>query len=333
LKEEENLYKWMGQDGFLGTSDDKYVISETNNWPENITDFVADEIRIKTEAGETEDIQIKIGTQIKFIAEVYFRGQLIADHEVIWSINGQSDTNTTISEDGVLYVGGNESVGRTINVIASSKQKPNKLTKHITITVINLGYEDIPNVEVGSDTTVRIGNYDYYVLANDGYKALLWMKNSYLTAMYFGSSGSNWENSGARQFLTDNISTFIPNNLMNKIVETELTTRYYASDGIPLSSPSFVTTRDKLFLLSYEDLFGTSSNTGTLDRNDLYTANGKLGDAYDLPSNNQVSWLRTNYIDNRAYLLNNITVPSSSNYAIVHWGSYYLRPAFWIQLP
>ncbi|MDE6475454.1 MAG: hypothetical protein K2L08_01190, partial [Erysipelotrichaceae bacterium] len=25
LKEEENLYKWMGQDGFLGTSDDKYV--------------------------------------------------------------------------------------------------------------------------------------------------------------------------------------------------------------------------------------------------------------------------------------------------------------------
>ncbi|MDE6195562.1 MAG: hypothetical protein K2F55_01695, partial [Erysipelotrichaceae bacterium] len=105
LKEEENLYKWMGADGFLGTGDDKYVISETNNWPENITDFLADEIRIKTEAGATEDIQVKIGTKTKFIAEIYFRGQLMGEHEVTWSINGHSDTNTTISEDGVLSIG------------------------------------------------------------------------------------------------------------------------------------------------------------------------------------------------------------------------------------
>ncbi|MDE6475577.1 MAG: hypothetical protein K2L08_01850, partial [Erysipelotrichaceae bacterium] len=247
LKEEENLYKWMGQDGFLGTSDDKYVTSETNNWPENITDFLADEIRIKTEAGETEDIQIKIGTQTKFIAEIYFRDQLMDDYEVTWSINGQGDPNTTISEDGVLSVGANERGNTQINIIATSKQAPNKLRSSITVTVTQLGYNDIPSIVPGSSITITMGNYEYYVLAKDNEKALVSVKNYFMKNSHIGTSGITvpWRDWTLRSYLNGDWLNAQPDEVKNNVIETTLYTRD--------ETYGIIETQDKVFLLNYED--------------------------------------------------------------------------------
>ncbi|MDE6476178.1 MAG: hypothetical protein K2L08_04925 [Erysipelotrichaceae bacterium] len=341
LQEGENLYKWMGVDGFLGTSDDQYVASGTGNWPENITDFLADEMRIKTEAGSTENIQVKMGMQTKFIAEVYFRGQLMEDHEVTWSINGQSDANTTISEDGVLSVGANERIDNTIHVIAASKQDPSKLRTSITITVIPLGYEDIPSIEPESETTVRIGTVDYYVLEKNEEKALLWAKQSVHTDYYGKSafetgeeSGYNWNNSIPRKWLNEtfyNDTNYIPTDIKGKIIETTLYSRFYDNSD----NANIIESINHIFLLSYEDIEGLD---GDLPDERLYTGNGQFIKIKDLIPTD-ATWLRTNGVKSpgnsngwTAYTIwknddfhINKTVGKNLSRAI--------RPSFWIKLP
>ncbi|MDE6476061.1 MAG: hypothetical protein K2L08_04325 [Erysipelotrichaceae bacterium] len=336
LKKEENRYYWMEADKLLGTADDELLGSATNDWPNNITDRLVDRVKVMTFDGETENVQVKIGKTKQFKAEVYFANELISNQKVTWQISGNKSTSTTISEDGLLTLGLDEPEGTALRIIATSTEGKIKQANNILVMVSSLGYEDIRDVEVQGTTTIKIGNVDYYVLENDGEKALLWAKNSVHTS-YFGNGnhssepkGENWEASIVKQWLNEtfyNDTNYISEAIKDKIIETTLYTRYYTSTSN--TSAMMVETTDHIFLLSYEDLGGLHND---LRDERLFTGSGQLEKAKNLPGD--ITWLRTNFINN------GLGVKYSAMYlsggvlqdGYVHEGRG-LRPAFWIKLP
>ncbi|MDE6475256.1 MAG: hypothetical protein K2L08_00160, partial [Erysipelotrichaceae bacterium] len=338
LKKEENRYYWMEADKLLGTADDELLGSATNDWPNNITDRLVDRVKVMTIDGETENVQVKIGKTKQFKAEVYFANELISNQKVTWQISGNRSKNTTISEDGLLTLGLDELEGNHLRIIATSTEGKIKQANNILVMVSALGYEDIRDVEVQSTTTIKIGSYDYYVMENDGEKALLWAKQSVYTTKFGnghnGSSphGSWWSGSIPRQWLNDTFYTsYIPNDIKDKILSTELYYRYYS--GKLSADGNIAKDTNKIFLLSYEDINGFSSYHDER----LYTGSGRLTKVSSLPGD--PTWLRTNgsyksdtdSVRYQAYYL----APSSSAYLSAQLVTFStgIRPAFWIKLP
>ncbi|MDE6476230.1 MAG: hypothetical protein K2L08_05190, partial [Erysipelotrichaceae bacterium] len=336
LKKEENRYYWMEEDKLLGTADDELVGSSNNDWPNNITDRLVDRVKVMTIDGETNDVQVKIGKTKQFKAEVYFANELISNQKVTWQISGNKSTSTTISEDGLLTLGLDEPEGTALRIIATSTEGKIKQMNSIIAMVSSLGYEDIRDVEVQSTTTIKIGNVDYYVLENDGEKALLWAKNSVHTTKFGNGrdqsspTGLNWGDSIPRQWLNEtfyNDTNYIPEAIKDKIIPTTLYSRYYTSNNS--YSAKIIETTDHIFLLSFEDLEGLNSD---LRDERLYTGSGKLIKAKSLPGDKTL--LRTN----------NKVKEYSPYYQIINYtGSItdtlyvnvdgFIRPAFWIKLP
>lgn len=113
---------------------------------------------------------------------------------------------------------------------------------------------------------ITIDGIDFYVLANDttNNRMLIWTKDN-VSSQAFGSSNI-WESSTVRTYLNE---TWLPENntLSQRAVETTIATRS------SYNSNDFIETKDKVFLLSEADLFGTTQGGKTAEKQD-YTYNG-----------------------------------------------------------
>ena len=218
---------------------------------------------------------------------------------VSWSVTGQTSDATKVDSTGnltaTLTVGRDETAGNRLTVTASYYD-PNvgqTVTDTQRITVQEAWQSQIANITPGDTSTlVNIDGIDWKVLAKDGDKALIWAaepvgQTPYDTASSFnaGDETSVWRDSEIRTWMQnwlENETTI----LKTVAQDTELQTRDSSKeigDGssqpvegnpdVMASSDEWITTTDKVFLLSEADLFGTYNGEATTDARD-YTYNG-----------------------------------------------------------
>ena len=77
---------------------------------------------------------------------------------------------------------------------------------------------------VGTTATATIDGIDWYVLAKDGNKALLWAKNPIGANRTFEGTTNVWKDSGIRTYLNGTLLETLT-LLKTKVVETEISTR------------------------------------------------------------------------------------------------------------
>ena len=128
----------------------------------------------------------------------------------------------------------------------------------------------IENTAPGAADTVTIDGVEFHVLAKDAVKgrALLLTKD-FVKEAAFDQSSNKWEESDIRAWLGDEWLDGMP-TLKANAAETAIKTR------VSEASQDFVTTNDKVFLLSEADVFGTHNNSSANVKPDDYTYNGML---------------------------------------------------------
>ena len=256
-------YWAMGADGKLGTEDDVKVVGQP--WPNNLTTTLADGITIST-VNEAETV--KVGKKMQLSASVTLKGTEIANQDVTWTVSGNKSTSTTIDTNGLLTVGADEPFETILTIYAESQEMAG-LRTYKTITVKPLDFEDIPSVTAGSTTTVTIDGVEWYVLVKDNGKALLWAKDPVEQREFNNSTSNAWQNSALRTYLN---GTWLNKTtvLKGKAVQTDITTRSQ------YNATTWITTQDKVFLLSEADLFGTVNETVTANAQDYTYGNSIL---------------------------------------------------------
>lgn len=333
----DGSYWAMGKDGMLGTDDDIKVYGDP--WPENITHHLADTITI-TAVNQTGDIKIKVGKFTNFTAKVTLNGEPVTNQKVNWSVSNNVSENTKITSDGRLFVGADEKVGTVLTITAES-QFMTGLKTNIQVTVSPLDYEDLPDVTPGSMTTVFIDGVQWYVLAKDNGKALIWaaqplgydylnQSSAQMTAHGFGSN-DNWSASSLRSMLN---STWLEDTTILKqtAVQTDISTP--KTDGHTVSKTEWTVTQDKVFLLSKQDLFGGSS-----DARDYTYGNQVLVPDVRMRSSAGMSWLRTpeagyysTGMDIYYYISGVSTDGTYKSLKRSKKDSNYIRPALWVTM-
>ena len=315
-------YWAMGPDEKLGTDDDIKVAGSP--WPNNITNRLADVITVTTSGDVTKG---KVGKKVQMNAKVTLKGQPIANQDVTWTVSGGTGT-TSINQKGVLSIDANEKVGTTLTVYAESKEMKG-LKSNFKLEVAPLDYDDIADVVPGSTTTVTIDGIEWYVLVQDGGKALLWAKDSVGGKGFNNSGSTSWKESKIRAYLNGTgLSDFLVDKtvLKERVVETTVTTRTKAG------TEEWDSTTDKVFLLSEADLFGThSGGTKTNEARDYTYGNAIIVPDVTMRSfkTGSYCWLRS------ASSLANVSSVSSSgsrsadNPTTTTVG---VRPALWVNL-
>ena len=176
----------------------------------------------------------------------------------------------------------------------------------------------------GTITTAEIDGTDFYLLARNGNRALIWAKESVQTTR-FGNS-NQYEGSTAQNSLNRWLKT--KSTLNSKAYATTIYTRQQ------VNSDDFVTSANqKVFLLSEADLFGTFRG-GDAKPND-YTWGGKQLVSNEsavrsqLLSSSATTWLRSpSRVTGHVATLTAVGSLSKSPYR----GYGGLRPALWITL-
>lgn len=327
-------YLAAGSDGKIGTEDDIKVVS-TGEFPEGLTDILATGIEITVPSSITDDEnQVKPGKYYNLKARVMNGESPSIIQDVTWSLEGEltEDDSTNISQDGRLYIGGNEPEGGSITVQVETKGlNGDPLSETVTFTVRDWELTDLKTVPTGTITTAEIDGTDFYLLARNGNRALIWAKESVQTNQ-FGNS-NQYEGSIAQNSLNGWLET--KSTLNSKAYATTIYTRQQ------VNSDDFVTSANqKVFLLSEADLFGTFRG-GDAKPND-YTWGGKQLVSNEsavrsqLLSSSATTWLRsphsnTNYV---ATLTTGGSL-SSSPYGSINGSPNVfngLRPALWITL-
>ena len=282
----------------------------------------------------------KGNTQAFTATAVTAGGQTLSDSPVTWSVTGGSD-GTSMSEDGVLTVAAEETA-TTLTVQATS-QYVDAVFGTVTVTVKAPSVADlIGNIEPGSTDTATIDGREWYVLAKEEGKALIWAKEMEKTfgtnggGRFAAAHGNVWRDSEPRTWLN---STYLNSlsTLKDSVVETEITTRS------EYNATTWITTRDKVFLLSEADLFGTANNVATSDARDYTYGDGTsllVPDAEMRKCNNTDDyvrrggyWLRsprpyTNSKGISMCVAATGTLGSGRCYDVV----YSVRPAMWVNL-
>ena len=241
-----------------------------------------------------------------------------------------------------LTVGRDETASNRLTVTASyyDSNVGQTVTATRRITVQEAWQSQIANITPGdTDTLVNIDGIDWKVLAKDGDKALLWAaepvgQTAYDTASSFnaGDETSVWRDSEIRTWMQnwlENETTILKTVAQN----TELQTRDSSKEigdgsskpvegnpNVMASSDEWITTTDKVFLLSEADLFGTY-NGETADPKD-YTYGTQLttnrtqrmfdDSGWPLGS---FAWLRNAYSNsNRHYYQPNTPISSTARW-------------------
>jgi len=197
----------------------------------------------------------------QYTAKQSRNGKDYANHNVTWSLSGNSDTTgTTIdAATGVLTVGASETKGGTFKVIATSETKPS-LSKEFTVKVAGDGV-DLGGVTAGSDTPINIGGRDYYVLYTDisNERALI-LSKGFIGVQAFNSNNSVfWSGSDMQTYLRNWLELDAQKDLF-EVVWKDASGQYatfYNRKDYRNASKGFEAFNDPIFLLSEADLFGT----------------------------------------------------------------------------
>ena len=334
-----SLKKGMADDWYYGinavaqfaTDDDLGDQDESTGFYEDGLTDEAYELLMKA-AGHKETVEITTagdadkvlpGNTLQFTAKITLGGKVFGSQEVNWSISSAHNGSTSINDSGLLTVASDES-NTEMTIRASLKTKPDIYAEKTVIT--GATYEDIDTITPGSMATVRIDGIDWYVLAKNEGKALIWSAES-VEQRRFDASSIVWKDSELRTYLNGNWLNDT-NVLKEKAVLTTITTRVEDNE-------EWNTTEDKVFLLSEADLYNTYGCQYSPPDPKDYT----YGDA-QLVTNNEMkkcgddgrTWLRTTsydqyviLIDNRSGNLTYVKNPNTSNYDV--------RPAMWITMP
>lgn len=321
--------KMLGKAGADGKIDDIKVVSKTT-WPDSITNHIADNIKVSSKGDVTG---VKIGKKLQMSASVTREGKPIAVQDVIWSVEGGKAT-TSIDQYGVLTVGADETLGATLTVYAESKEMVG-LKSNLKLTVQPLGFEDIPDVAAGSKTTVTIDGVQWYVLVKDGGEALLYAKDPVKTS----TTSLDWSTSTIRTDLNGTWLTGKP-TLKEKAVEKTIYTRDKSVAAIAPTdvTAKWITTTDKVFLLSEADLFGTQGGSATSEARD-YTYGSKpivpdiemrkfIANNPATGVNVSYSWLRSAYSSAGV----SYVYSTGTHGYISPTSTFGVRPALWVNL-
>ena len=189
------------------------------------------------------------------------------------------------------------------------------------------GVENLTRVVPGSRTTVSVDGTNWYVLVNDGEKALVWASDNIRvngavgTTTFNSVNNKTWQNSAAQSYLKNTVLPTLP-TLKARVVAATLHT---------YNKSTRVASTDYIFLLSEADLFGKTDKTAAQAQD--YTYAGKTtivvpDVAMCKHANTQNSWLRnassTNDIAQVSY-----SGVYASEYPTSPAG---VRPAMWVAL-
>ena len=282
---------------------------------------------LMTAAGHKETVEITTagdadkclpGNTLQFTAKITLGGRVFGPQEVNWSISSAHNGSTSINNSGLLTVAAGET-NEELTIKAASKTKPELFTEKTVKT--GKTYEEIGTITPGSTETVGIDGIQWYVLAKDDGKALIWTKDI-VERRKFDSSTNVWKDSGLRTYLNgdwlDGKAT-----LQEKAVQTDITTRIFRTD-------TFNTTQDKVFLLSEADLFGTHSYGQTPTDSKDYTYNGQvLVPNIEMRKSSTTCWLRSPYSSTFVNVVYDDGTLSINN----SYSTNGVRPALWITMP
>ena len=284
--------------------------------------------------------EVKLGESATFTAAVSAGEAVHPNQKVTWSVSGGTSVSTRITSDGVLTVGADELVGGTLTVRALSTVDNTTFATYSVTVLSSWDTTGLGNMAVGTLETVTLDGRDWYLLARDGNKALIWAKEMETTFGTDGvdvfdgiannnNSGDNvWETSSVRTWLNETYLTNSLSTLKGHAVQTAINTRSeYNAD-------TWITTQDKVFLLSEADLFGTVSDQATSDARDYTYGTSQLATSVNMRKcSNAIStsyWLRSprNSTTNVAYC-------SASSGRVIsgyYWYNLGVRPAMWVNL-
>jgi hypothetical protein len=150
---------------------------------------------------------------------------------------------------------------------------------------------------VGSKKTITLAGYgDFdFVLVGKNNLGYIFQSDKILTTHYMNSSNSSsggWGSSLMRTWLNDTLLSAFPVNIINLIKET--TVKYSESTGSTTSTCS-----DKLWLPSYQEVFGEGSNSniegGVEGTQFAYYSNGGSKIKYNTSGSAYGWWLRSVY--------------------------------------
>ena len=204
---------------------------------------------------------------LQYQAAVGAFGEQAANQSVTWSVSGNTSADTTIDANGLLTVGPDEAIDGILTITATATGGVPYTGQSGTVQV-SVRQATVYEIAPGTTATVSIDGIEWYVLVKDttDNKALLWSKEPTETRT-FGSSNT-WRDSALRTYLNGdwlNGTTV----LQSKALLTDITTRNQYNGS------TWITTSDKVFLLSEADLFGTFNKTATADIQD-YTYGGSV---------------------------------------------------------
>ncbi len=327
----DDSYYAPGADGKLGTDDDIKVWS-SSTWPNDISTENPDEAvkaDLVTVTAADNANKVRAGKTLQFSAKVSLSGTPITNQSVTWTVTGTRGvaSGTSVSNSGLLTVAANETSGNTLIVRAIS-QEDNRVVgeKRVTVTTVPEALAAIENITPGSTSTVTIDGIEFYVLAKQDDKALLFSKNI-LEERAFDSSDNRWMSSSMRTYLNgDWLSS--KTTLSQYAVETELKTIQ------EFDSSSLDTTKDKVFLLSEADVFGSSGNVTV--ESSHYTTGAKLaapGGSWSAQylGSNDWWWLRSPSFSGD-HMANVNREGSVDYYYLYHGTQGGVRPALWVNL-
>ena len=269
------------------------------------------------------DGDAKIGKTVQFHAVVGAFGEEAADQSVTWAVSGSTSADTVIDTNGLLTVGADETIDGTLTITATATGGA-PYTGQIGTMQVKVGQMTLDTIIPGSTDTVTIDGIEWYCLVKDDGKALIWAKEP-IEERIFGSNNV-WQTSTLRTYLNGDWleSTTV---LKEKAVETDITTRSQ------INATDWITTSDKVFLLSEADLFGTFDRTTTTDTRD-YT----YGNSIIVPDENMRKFTGGSYVWLRSpsYAVGRVAYVTTSgalvsNYSIV-MGALGVRPALWVSL-
>lgn len=277
---------------------------------------------------------VVVGRTKQFLAEVTKNGVVDKNTAVTWTVEG-GVSGTTITSSGELQVAANETA-ETLTVKATCNVDATAFGTYEIEVISEMEY--IPYV-VGTEETVTIDGIEWYVLTQKLDQYLLWSASPVNEGqMGFADTAKvNWKDSTLRMWLngTSN-SDFLKKipTLSPKIVTAQgLTTRSI------LDPAEWVTTDDKVFLLSEADIFGTTGGTTAQDKD--YTCGYKTSFVMESmrKSKNEVSggsstsksyWLRNVYTTKQTIANvhgNEGTIGNTSSTSACH-----VRPALWVNI-
>ena len=265
-----------GSDGFFGENDGPAPTADALFL---LNQAAGRELTVKVTAPASE---VKLGNTLQLTAAVSAGEAVHPNQKVNWSVSGGTSVSTRITSDGVLTVGADELVGGTLTVRALSTVDNTTFATYSVTVLSSWDTTGLGSMTPGTLETVTIDGRDWYLLARDGNKALIWAKEMEPT---FGTNGKGtfsstlgdtedidnvWDTSDTRTWLNESYLTSTLSTLQNYVVETNITTRS------EYNAETWITTQDKVFLLSEADLSGTFGVTATSEAKDYTYGTSQL---------------------------------------------------------